>query len=809
MAKVNRPAMRPDPIVQLPQPPLHKTEDYLTAYNGWVFAAVNAIAQKVASIDLKLYKRITKNKQIELELVTEHESLSLLYNVNDFYTFYDLVESTQVYLELVGEAYWVILKDSSGKYQEMWPLRPDWVKIVPDKNEYIKGYYYSPGGDESSKVFFEKDDIIPFKYFNPTNPYRGRGSVQAAAMEIDIDTFSAEWNRSYFFNAGIPSLLITTDKKPGDDEITRFLESWKSKFTGRGNQHKIAFLSGGAKAELLSPSARDMDFSEQRRLMRDSILAFFSVPKAILGITEDVNRANAEAADRSFLKNTILPKMIKFTAHLNEFYLTKFDSERALVFQFENPVPDDVETNLKIYENGSLYKWLTPNEIREREGYDPIEGGDEIALQNPLTGETAARLSGKSPKRKQYNPMYLPVKTLRELRNEKDKNQLKSELIPMIAKLMSNGFNNKQGKMSQEKREEVWKQFVAKTDVQEFSLKELIGQLFADQRGEVLSKVETLKFFSHIKRKIQIEEVLFNVKVETDRFANIFIPFIKNIILERGNESLDFLGVGGSLDFTDPNVAEYIKTANEVLTGINETTRTQLRETLAEGVGRGESIDSLRDRVKQLFDIATSVRAEMIARSEVIRASNFAAEVSYIQSGVVTGKEWLTSIDERVCPFCESMDGKIVDVGTLYFKNGDVMRVKDESGNSQTLNLNYSDIKHPPLHTSCRCTLIPVIATRVSGRSVESIEQKRRKLNKQMVQKRELIKLLEDKRVALLNGVREIVEGLEQQNDEIKASAEAEKKRVIEAAMHEVEVEKNALLSDLRKLRNKARARIR
>ena len=67
-------------------------------------------------------------------------------------------------------------------------------------------------------------------------------------------------------------------------------------------------------------------------------------------------------------------------------------------------------------------------------------------------------------------------------------------------------------------------------------------------------------------------------------------------------------------------------------------------------------------------------------------------------------KEWLTARDKRVCPWCDSMEGKVLNVRGSYFAQGDSLTV-----DGRTINFDLSGIPHPPLHVNCRCDLIPVI----------------------------------------------------------------------------------------------------
>ena len=70
--------------------------------------------------------------------------------------------------------------------------------------------------------------------------------------------------------------------------------------------------------------------------------------------------------------------------------------------------------------------------------------------------------------------------------------------------------------------------------------------------------------------------------------------------------------------------------------------------------------------------------------------------------------------DERVCRYCGSMDGQIEKVGVNYFNKGDSLDVEYTGRNGDTLTgtlkFDYDGIKGAPLHSSCRCVLIPILS---------------------------------------------------------------------------------------------------
>ena len=224
--------------------------------------------------------------------------------------------------------------------------------------------------------------------------------------------------------------------------------------------------------------------------------------------------------------------------------------------------------------------------------------------------------------------------------------------------------------------------------------KELI-KIFEKQRKKVLDKLGKKII------KVNIPDVLLDVKEEGKIFVVALSPIIREIVEEEGNLAFGQVGIDDTIDMGDPIVVNFldkntIKFSNEV----NKYTNKKIRKTLSDGIVAGEGIPKLAKRVNVIFDNCEKSRSVAIARTESSRAMNFATEETYRQSGVVEGKKWLTAYDERTCERCLAMDGKIVSLGDNYFDKGDTF---------MGLELDYEDTAHPPLHVLCRCSLTPVL----------------------------------------------------------------------------------------------------
>lgn len=89
-------------------------------------------------------------------------------------------------------------------------------------------------------------------------------------------------------------------------------------------------------------TARDMQFEQLRRYSRETIRGAWRFPKPMLGDVEDVNRANAEAADVVFAKYIARSRLDRIRGALNQDYLPLFGSMGNTVeFDYVDPVPPD------------------------------------------------------------------------------------------------------------------------------------------------------------------------------------------------------------------------------------------------------------------------------------------------------------------------------------------------------------------------------------------------------------------------------------------------------------------------------------
>jgi len=667
----------------------------------YVFACISKIATKTASIDFHLY-RITNSQGNTKEIFT-HPALDLLYKINPFQTKAEFIELTIINLKCTGSAFWFKVRNSAGQVVELWNLRPDLMTIVSDPVSFIKGYELAKSDGTTSK--FAPEDIVHIKYPDPLSQYLGLSPLFAAQKRVQTEEFATEWQRDFFLNSARPDALIKNPQSTlTPDQKDDIRESWNKRHRGAGNSSKIAILEGGLEYQLISLTQKEMDYIESMKFTRDDILVAFQVPKPILSIIEDVNRANSKTAMAIFLGETIKPEIARIVEKINE-QLIYPDFGDEFYIDFDDPTPQNRELKLKEYESGIKNNYLLINEVRSQEGLPPVKGGWSFYM--PLSAVPVGGLNGQESKnlikriveQSDENGKIIEAAKKEKLYDFKGRYWLKQkfEIYEATEKVVNESLSEK--KIKPKKKKKVWVALIKdeevrnnyadminkKIDDQSAKLKNSSSIFFKGQMHRVLGELAKKKSKT-MRDKLTARSILKYDK-EVGLSIDFIIPYIEQYLKDAGIEALNMLAPQIEFNETARIQSTIQKRAQFFAESVNNTTLEKLDATLAEGISSGEGIRELSDRVEAIYEDFPAYRSELIARTEATAANAEGALEGYRQSDVATGKEWINAGDSRVRDEHENGIG----VG------GEIVGIEE----------NFSNGLPYPSEPNCRCVLGP------------------------------------------------------------------------------------------------------
>src|SRR5258708_36175519 len=139
---------------------------------------------------------------------------------------------------------------------------------------------------------------------------------------------------------------------------------------------------------------RDMDFAALRGVSRNIIGEAFGLHKSIMGVSDDVNRANAQTAEEVFQGVKIVTRLDRRKDTLNEQFLPLFGSTgQGVEFDYISPKPPNREEDIKELAG----KASAAAVLVSQGGYDPHDVLEVVGLPDMGVAEKATQAPALPP----------------------------------------------------------------------------------------------------------------------------------------------------------------------------------------------------------------------------------------------------------------------------------------------------------------------------------------------------------------------------------------------------------------------------
>jgi HK97 family phage portal protein len=363
-------------------------EAQLEAYSGvgTLFSCVHRISAAASKTDWKLYVKKTDRRRTygpgtdtRTEVLPgQHPALDLWNQPNPSMTRQRFIETFMQYLLLAGDCEWYCAINESTENMvggELWPLRPDRCTIYGD--ELLgrpAGLGYRNGAGQV--VPLNLDEFIQLQMANPKNGLRGMSPVAAILTDLGADQAAAAYNAVFFRNNAAPNGVVEVPTSMSDRGFERLQLQFREQNQGVRNAHRVAILDEDAKWKSTTYNMKDMLFPEMREMTSKLVLMAFGMSKTMLGQTEDVNRATAEAALAIFHEQVVDEMNERIRQALNNNFLPKFgDFGTSYEFDFVSAAPEDAE-KVNAERTSKVAAWVQ----LKNAGVDPDEAAKVVGL---------------------------------------------------------------------------------------------------------------------------------------------------------------------------------------------------------------------------------------------------------------------------------------------------------------------------------------------------------------------------------------------------------------------------------------------
>ena len=583
---------------------LYQTQDNLQA-------VVNYLANSIAQLPLKVYRRVDEN-------IRERDRTSpaalLIWKPNRWQTSFEFNRALATEYLVFGAVYvWTVPSVETPSGYEAFIVPTEWLvdKTETSTNPYEPDSIWIRTNDGTSDSFMiPAEEFTLFRTYSPGNPggfISPIAALRATLQEqIEASNFRKElWHSSGRLNAQIirPANVQPWDEKTRKKFITMFREAWGA---GGNKAGSIPLLEDGMEIKPFQTSFKENQWAESVRLSRETVAAAYGVNPSLIWHTEAQTYASAKDNARQLYSECLGPILQMLQQRYNAFILPKVGADPSTYVEFDlnEKLKGSFEERAGILQAAVGGPWMTRNEARADNNLPPIEGGDEIIVPLNVTE------GGTVEDDPEENGIGLNA------------SKVKKKSAPVKIKSKS-------------------------TEEEDATVSEIIAKFLKRQARSVLSRLNTAEEWWDKERWDK-------------ELADDLEPAMNDIVKRHGKDAAKSLGE----TFNDDITGNYVRKISESRAeGVNKSTKRQLDE--------NAELGDLGKEPAKVFEERES-RADSIGRSVATAAATWAVKeaINQVQDSgkfpMIT-KTWVTGDNPR--PSHAAMDGETVPYeGT--FSNG-------------------------------------------------------------------------------------------------------------------------------------------
>ena len=343
-----------------------------------VYSCVKVLAESISTMPVNLYNvdndgtnsRIY-NKQDRIVSIAPSEGQT----ANEMWSY------VVTCLALHGNAYLYMTRTAGGEVVELLPVSPSNVTVGVDRNRvtYTVALNDSP---DAEKLKLTNRNILHFKGLT-LDGYLGISPIAYNSALINGERASVDYANRIIIEGATPHGVLEMDGTLSDEAFENLRDSWNGAHGGTKSGSRVALLESGVTYKPISLSPTQIGLLDGRKYSRSEIAGIFRVPPHMIGEMSQATYSNIADQSKSFYRYTLAPWLTAIEQRLNHSLAGAGQAYRFDVDGLLRPSLQDESASYKsLIETGIL----SPNEVRERMGLGPRDGGDNyVTNSNNLT----------------------------------------------------------------------------------------------------------------------------------------------------------------------------------------------------------------------------------------------------------------------------------------------------------------------------------------------------------------------------------------------------------------------------------------
>jgi HK97 family phage portal protein len=226
-------------------------------------------------------------------------------------------------------------------------------------------------------------DILHISLLRKPGKTRGMSPIDNALDSIGIGLAAQEFGSRFFSNgttlSGVIQMPVGAQMTP--EAIKNLGDSFKIKHQGIRKSHAVGVLTNGGTFNKMTSTPQESQLLELRKFQVEDIARLYGVPPHMVGSQEPGAVAYASVEQRAidYVQYGVQPLVVK----IERAYQRLLPPDHYLKFNLAALLRGDTKSRFEAYRTALQNKFMTVNEVRAFEDFEPFAGEEGGLLQTP------------------------------------------------------------------------------------------------------------------------------------------------------------------------------------------------------------------------------------------------------------------------------------------------------------------------------------------------------------------------------------------------------------------------------------------
>lgn len=354
------------------------------------YSCIRVVSEDIAKSPCRLYE-ISSDGNSRSEAV-DHPAYELVnLRPNRLMTAFDFWETIFQHANGWGNGYAKIIRRGSRPvgFDLIHPSRVT-VRLIDGELIYKVKIKKNDAGPAEEEML-SAEDVIHIHGMG-SEGYDGYSVLLLNVDSVGLGLAGQGFASSFYKNGASSRVVLEHPGNLSPEAAERLRKGYESTYGGADNAGRAMVLEEGMGVKAITIPPNDAQLLESRSFQVEEICRWFRVPPVKIGHNQNTPYTNVESLNQAYVGDALQPWVERAEQELKLKLLTKAERKRyRFDFDLTNLLRGDHQARGNFYKTMREIGALSVNEVRHKEGANPIPDGDDYHVQMNLT--TLERIS--------------------------------------------------------------------------------------------------------------------------------------------------------------------------------------------------------------------------------------------------------------------------------------------------------------------------------------------------------------------------------------------------------------------------------